>query len=550
MASLFRLAGSQSHGTGYHTPSHPDYASFDLPSDDEDDDQTPATSHNTPYAHRVHSSGDMRPFSVAGDSVHPLAGPSTAAGGAHDASASSPPLATTSGSRSASPPSFPGSLPGYDFEPQSDPAPPAPSGAPPSIPSSTRPSLSASVSRSTYSSRAPRAPAGYQQGEEDAYGRSGAAGGGAAGLLRGLVGRLRGHQSSPSHSGWSGGESSGLLFSQEGDSDETDTEGRAPPSSSSYPPRQPGVPQRDIHLPLPARAPQFGAPLSASSPNPAAAAGGRIFGGGQGNDGVFANLAAKPDNANGMDVVGEGPDKDEVLPSYDSAALDTTPPYWETTVLTPGSNWGPDDVIIDGLPVGNFFSFAWGLLVSSSFQFVGFLLTYLLHTTHAAKNGSRAGLGITLIQLGFYLKQRTDGLDPSSGDATGLNGAPGPGPDTQRWSWWGGSYPEDGTAPTATSTATALGALPTQLGAALSGALEASDPAAQGMPSLMGDPGLATEEEMMMSYQANEWFAFAMVTVGSFLLIGSCLSYWRAVRWARALRQGQGPRADQEAAVA
>lgn len=40
------------------------------------------------------------------------------------------------------------------------------------------------------------------------------------------------------------------------------------------------------------------------------------------------------------------------------------------------------------------------MLVSMSFQFVGFLLTYLLHTTHAAKNGSRAGLGITLIQLG------------------------------------------------------------------------------------------------------------------------------------------------------
>ena len=39
-----------------------------------------------------------------------------------------------------------------------------------------------------------------------------------------------------------------------------------------------------------------------------------------------------------------------------------------------------------------------------SFQFVGFLLTYLLHTTHAAKNGSRAGLGITLVQYGFYMR--------------------------------------------------------------------------------------------------------------------------------------------------
>jgi hypothetical protein len=43
-------------------------------------------------------------------------------------------------------------------------------------------------------------------------------------------------------------------------------------------------------------------------------------------------------------------------------------------------------------------------MISMSFQLVGFLLTYLLHTTHAAKNGSRAGLGITLIQYGFYMK--------------------------------------------------------------------------------------------------------------------------------------------------
>jgi hypothetical protein len=61
-------------------------------------------------------------------------------------------------------------------------------------------------------------------------------------------------------------------------------------------------------------------------------------------------------------------------------------------------------MLVDGLPVGHLFGFAWNLLVSMSFQFVGFLLTYLLHTTHAAKNGSRAGLGITLIQYGFYMR--------------------------------------------------------------------------------------------------------------------------------------------------
>lgn len=59
---------------------------------------------------------------------------------------------------------------------------------------------------------------------------------------------------------------------------------------------------------------------------------------------------------------------------------------------------------MDGLPVGSIFSFIWNAMISMSFQLVGFLLTYLLHTTHAAKHGSRAGLGLTLVQYGFYMK--------------------------------------------------------------------------------------------------------------------------------------------------
>lgn len=52
-------------------------------------------------------------------------------------------------------------------------------------------------------------------------------------------------------------------------------------------------------------------------------------------------------------------------------------------------------------------------MISMSFQLVGFLLTYLLHTTHAAKNGSRAGLGITLVQFGFGFRSAT--LNPGGG---------------------------------------------------------------------------------------------------------------------------------------
>ena len=42
-------------------------------------------------------------------------------------------------------------------------------------------------------------------------------------------------------------------------------------------------------------------------------------------------------------------------------------------------------------------------MVSVAFQFVGFILCYLLHTSHAAKQGSRAGLGINLIMYGWNL---------------------------------------------------------------------------------------------------------------------------------------------------
>ena len=86
-----------------------------------------------------------------------------------------------------------------------------------------------------------------------------------------------------------------------------------------------------------------------------------------------------------------------------------------------------DEVYVDGLPVGSIFSFIWNAMISMSFQIVGFLLTYLLHTTHAAKNGSLAGLGMTLVQFGFSMKSSsglstnpTDGT-PGSGD---FNGAP------------------------------------------------------------------------------------------------------------------------------
>ncbi|KAI9257107.1 hypothetical protein EDC94DRAFT_635928 [Helicostylum pulchrum] len=92
-------------------------------------------------------------------------------------------------------------------------------------------------------------------------------------------------------------------------------------------------------------------------------------------DGVFANMSAKPET--------ESNKLDETPPTYEEAAADATPPYWQTTIIAPAGMG--DMILVEGMPVGSIFSFFWNLLISASFQFVGFMLTYLLHTSHASK---------------------------------------------------------------------------------------------------------------------------------------------------------------------
>lgn len=195
------------------------------------------------------------------------------------------------------------------------------------------------------------------------------------------------------------------------------------------------------------------------------------------NDGVFANLSAKPT------VGGEKP-LEEHPPSYEQAAADATPPYWETTILAPGMS--PDEVFIDGLPVGSVFAFVWNALISLSFQFIGFLLTYLLHTTHAAKNGSRAGLGITLVQYGFYMRSSVNdnsGPAPADGSSTPESTPPDP----NAYDFNSGTLPTD-------VVATAASAPPSD---AISG---------------------------------NEWFSYILMVVGWFILIRAIADFLRARR--------------------
>ncbi|KAF8656864.1 hypothetical protein AX16_002411 [Volvariella volvacea WC 439] len=153
----------------------------------------------------------------------------------------------------------------------------------------------------------------------------------------------------------------------------------------------------------------------------------RPRGGGSENDGVFANVMAKPKVAQTVRsedgtvyVVPETTQK-EAPPSYAEAQADAVPTYWETTVHAPSAAAEGGDMLIDGLPIGSWGIFFLNITISWFFQFVGFLLTYLLHTSHAAKFGSRLGLGLTLIQFGFYTRFGEDDNDNTvdqSGDAS------------------------------------------------------------------------------------------------------------------------------------
>lgn len=254
--------------------------------------------------------------------------------------------------------------------------------------------------------------------------------------------------------------------------------------------------QRGLHAVLPA---QYAQRLSGQQ-RPQGA-----IGGGLNNDGVFANITAKPtliriQEGDETYVVPEDT-RPEAPPSYASAQADAVPPYWETTVHAPFSSDSIGEMIIDSLPTGSLFSFLWNLLVSISFQFVGFLLTYLLHTTHAARLGSRAGLGVTLIQYGFALRGRVDGTY-SEGD-------------NSMWSDWRDNPPKatpDAEADSSTHRRAANATVP-----------------------------ILTEEQasMLVADATTEWLSFFLMTVGWFILLTSLLGFWRVKRWERGILVSQ-----------
>ena len=133
-------------------------------------------------------------------------------------------------------------------------------------------------------------------------------------------------------------------------------------------------------------------------------------------------------------------------------------------------------------------------MISMSFQLVGFLLTYLLHTTHAAKNGSRAGLGIMLIQYGFYMK--------------GSN--PKPPTDTD---------PQYGTPQDPNSHEFDPSTMTDSAAAAVAA-----------MAASQGEQASTTSSSGISSVASSAWLAYVFMVVGWFILIRAVSDYLKARR--------------------
>ncbi|KAI7826425.1 hypothetical protein BX661DRAFT_184007 [Kickxella alabastrina] len=141
-------------------------------------------------------------------------------------------------------------------------------------------------------------------------------------------------------------------------------------------------------------------------------------------DGVFANMSAKPELYLGYD------DKvpNEALPTYQDiygVASTSAPPYFETAVISVSDE---DELLVEGLPVGSLGVFVVNMIVSTAFQVVGYMLTFLLHSSHAAKNGSLAGLGITFMNFGFYIRTHLGQPMMDDGSGNDHGGAAGDAP--------------------------------------------------------------------------------------------------------------------------
>jgi len=228
------------------------------------------------------------------------------------------------------------------------------------------------------------------------------------------------------------------------------------------------------------------------------------------NDGVFANVMAKPVRGarsvravDGSVYLAPEETQKETPPTYAEAQTDSVPPYWETTVLAPDGESG--DLIVHDLPTGSLLIFAFNLFTSFFFQFLGFVITYFLATTHAARYGSRAGLGLTLIQYGAYWRVATAG--PPDGEY---------GEGQQTGMFWNDTL---------------------SIWQPLSSYNSGGPPVSE----LLNDETTGRNATAPLDYgdfgwNGKDWVAFVFMTFGWLLLFSSVVGFWRVKRWEASIR--------------
>lgn len=232
--------------------------------------------------------------------------------------------------------------------------------------------------------------------------------------------------------------------------------------------------------------------LPTESPSP------RVVGGGMQNDGVFANVMAKPVlSARTVDDDGSvflAPEtvQSQAPPSYAEAQIDTVPPYWETTVVAPSD---PGEILVDDLPAGSALVFVFNLFTSFFFQFIGFVITYFLSTSHAARYGARAGLGLTFIQYGAYWRAAQN-METGSRE------------EQQELAFW------NTTTSGASPNSTALFESMANQNGTQTGGVSYND----------------------IEFGGKDWLALFFMTFGWVLLFTSVVGFWRVKRWEMSIR--------------
>jgi len=134
----------------------------------------------------------------------------------------------------------------------------------------------------------------------------------------------------------------------------------------------------------------------------------------QSHDGVFSNLNEKPEI------------RSDALPTYSQVTgeAEFDPFYgYEVAYCHIGEFYG--EMLINNIPAGTWAGLVLSAFFSSIFDFIGFIMTFFLSTSHGTRKGALIGLAITLIRYGVIIMSGNVSLDSPTDDELEYNGING-----------------------------------------------------------------------------------------------------------------------------